>query len=68
MKSLWMMSIVVLGCISGCNQKQPPVPKTADNARLFDTQREALQRAKATEQIVQQQSQAEKQAIEQQGN
>ncbi len=68
MKSLWMMSIVVLGCISGCNQKQPPVPKIADNARLFDTQREALQRAKATEQIVQQQSQAEKQAIEQQGN
>lgn len=68
MKSLWMMSIVVLGCISGCNQKQPPVPKTADNARLFDTQREALQRAKATEQTVQQQSQAEKQAIEQQGN
>lgn len=70
MKSLylWMIGIVMLGCISGCHQKQPPVPKTADNARLFDTQRDALQRAKAIEQAMQQQSQAEKQTIDQQGN
>ena len=68
MKSLWIVCISVLGCISGCSDKQAPVPKTADTARLFDTQREALQRAKGVEQTVQQQSQAEKQAIDQQGN
>ncbi|MES1998973.1 MAG: hypothetical protein V4446_06645 [Pseudomonadota bacterium] len=70
MKSLylWVIGIAMLGCISGCHQKQPPVPKTADNARLFDTQRDALQRAKAIEQTMQQQSEAEKQRIDQQGN
>jgi hypothetical protein len=68
MKSLWVVCIAVLACINGCSDKQTPVPKTADTARLYDTQREALQRAKGVEQTVQQQSQAEKRAVDQQGN
>ena len=51
MKSLWIACLAVLGCISGCSDKQTPVPKTADTARLFNTQREALQRAKGVEPV-----------------
>jgi hypothetical protein len=68
MKSLSMVCLAVLACVSGCSDRQAPVSKTPDSPRLFDTQREALQRAKGVEQTVQQQSQIEKQVIDQQGD
>ena len=55
--------------LAACGQQkpsQPPLPKTPGEARLFDRQRDELQRAKAVEQTLQQQSQAQRQAIEQQ--
>ncbi|HUW29468.1 MAG TPA: hypothetical protein VMV97_12745 [Sulfuriferula sp.] len=55
--------------LAACGQQKPshpPLPKTPGEARLFDRQRDELQRAKAVEQTLQQQSQAQRQAIEQQ--
>lgn len=69
-----MMRTVLVGAafafwLAACDQQkpsQPPLPKTPSDARLFDKQRDELQRAKAVEQTVQQQSQAQQHAIDQQ--
>lgn len=54
--------------IAGCNSPDipKPVPKTANNDRLFDTQRHALEQAKQVNQQMDQQAEAQRKAIERQ--
>ncbi|MES2407092.1 MAG: hypothetical protein V4528_07200 [Pseudomonadota bacterium] len=62
-------SLVMALWLAACGQqkpKQPPLPNTPANARLFDMQRDELQRAKGVEKTLQQQSQAQQQAVDQQ--
>jgi hypothetical protein len=65
-----MRSIVLLIVffIAGCNSSDipKPVPKTASNDRLFDTQRRALGQAKQISQQMEQQAEVQRKAIEQQ--
>ncbi|MEO6147322.1 MAG: hypothetical protein ABIT70_09770 [Sulfuriferula sp.] len=61
--------LVILFWLAACGQQkpsQPPLPKTPTDTRLFDMQRDELQRAKGVEKTLQQQSQAQQQAIDQQ--
>ena len=69
MKHAWMMGLALLACLAGCGEHKPQapqLPKTADDTRMFDSQRDALNRAKALEKTLQQQSQAQKQSLDQQ--
>jgi len=62
-------SLVMTWWLVACDQqkpKQPPLPNTPANARLFDMQRDELQRAKGVEKTLQQQSQSQQQAVDQQ--
>ncbi|MHB1174391.1 MAG: hypothetical protein ACYCZJ_04640 [Sulfuriferula sp.] len=62
-------SLVMILWLVACGQQKPslpPLPKTPADTRLFDMQREELQRAKGVEKTLQQQSQAQQQAVDQQ--
>lgn len=61
--------LVMLFWLAACGQQkpsQPSLPKTPTDTSLFDMQRDELQRAKGVEKTLQQQSQAQQQAIDQQ--
>lgn len=59
--------IVTALSLAACGEKpqQPPVPETAP-AKLFQTEREALEKAKAVEQIVEKPTEDLRQQVEQQ--
>ncbi len=58
--------LVMIFWLAACDQQKPSLPKTSTDTRLFDMQRDELQRAKGVEKTLQQQSQAQQQAIDQQ--
>ncbi|MHB1332564.1 MAG: hypothetical protein ACYCY1_08210 [Sulfuriferula sp.] len=66
MRAISFSLVMILGLVACGQQKPPPQPKTPANTRLFDMQRDELQRAKGVEKTLRQQSQAQQQAVDQQ--
>lgn len=63
-----MLIVTVATMLGGCGKSDiaKPVPKTESVDRLFDSQRQDLERAKQVQQQVNQQAESQRQNIEQQ--
>lgn len=69
MKTSLILVLMSTALLAACDQKpyQPPVPNTDQGTKLFEPQREALEKAKGVEKTLEQAGQAQQEAARKAG-